>query len=842
MPALVGIAPVVLVRWLYRQALEDADAWFPLVHVEPQRFGDAIEESGRWDEIAALAAGGWLFLGRPAPARVLARLTQGRQPGPARIIVGESAPAESVPAGLAARLESLDRFHLVATDPTLADTRRSLASQCRGHTPVHLAGANGTGKRSLVGWVHARLDDRPLSRVSRASPARPVPGEWALFEEVAELPKDALTVLRERLRSLELAPPELLPYLEPRPRPAHRELEPIVGSSAALVAVLEQAVRIAPTSLSALLLGEPGVGKELLARAVHQLSGRPGAFVTCDLASVPEDLVDSELFGHRRGAFTGAVGERPGAVRSAERGTLFLDEIGNVSPRVQAKLLRLLQEKRVRPVGEDRDVPVDLRVIAATNADLLAMVDRGEFREDLLQRLSGAVLRLPALRQRKEDVPLLARAAAGVPLEVSPEAMQILTAHPWPGNVRELYNVVQHALAMAGPGQPLEPEHLGPLAPSNHRPTPLITTSDGQSQPGGIERSLLQRMTAVTLHVPPLRDRGPLAVRSALLALLDGRPVSLAALALLERRPWWGELPELCAAAAAIRANLDLVDVPGLERALPHLLHAQGAQPIRVLLSPTVGADGRVSGLQAEFFEGSLAIGRQAPELKSRPAFLALPHVPRLSRQHLLVSRDEQGLVVHRSAGSKLPVRAGRLQPGAELYEVEPGHPVSLASAGEIQVFDPAEDEPVLQLFLFAGAVAFEQHAPLAAQRVPVREGATLGVPDAGGERLAVWTLTDEECRALTEVVVQFQGIDFKAHLEGALRPRMSEPALARLARYVLGPRPTQYCARLYEHPSNGALRAALAEALRALPDAAQRLDKLPLGIRRCLEPRSLPG
>jgi hypothetical protein len=209
--------------------------------------------------------------------------------------------------------------------------------------------------------------------------------------------------------------------------------------------------------------------------------------------------------------------------------------------------------------------------------------------------------------------------------------------------------------------------------------------------------------------------------------------------------------------------------------------------------------------------------------------------MPRLSRQHLLVSRDEQGLVVHRVVGSKLPVRAGRLQPGGELYDVEPGHPISISGAGEVQVFDPADDEPVLQLFLFAGAVAFEQHAPLAAQRVPVREGATIGAPDVGSERLAVWTLSDEECRALTEVVVQFQGIDFKAHLEGALRPRMSEPGLARLARYVLGPRPTQYCARLYEHPSNGALRAALAAALRELPDGSQRLDKLPIGIRRCL-------
>jgi two-component system response regulator HydG len=261
-----------------------------------------------------------------------------------------------------------------------------------------------------------------------------------------------------------------------------REMDPtgLVGRSEAMRRVLEQIRKVAPTDATVLVLGESGTGKELVARAIHaQGPRREGPFVPVSCAALPEALLESELFGHERGAFTGAIRRKLGRFELAHEGTLFLDEVGEIPPAVQAKLLRVLQERRFERVGGEEPVEVDVRVVSATHRDLAAMVASGRFREDLYYRLAVVPLSLPSLRERPGDVEELARwflekhaARLGRRMrEFTPEALALLRGHAWPGNVRELENVVEQALVFAE-GEAVRPEDLpeGLRGPAPPRP------------------------------------------------------------------------------------------------------------------------------------------------------------------------------------------------------------------------------------------------------------------------------------------------------------------------------------------------------------------------------------
>ena len=235
---------------------------------------------------------------------------------------------------------------------------------------------------------------------------------------------------------------------------------PFVGRSPGLRRVIAHAERVAATTQSVLVTGETGTGKEVMARFLHDRSGRAGPFVAVNCASLPKDLVESELFGHEKGSFTGAVGDKRGLIREAHGGTLFLDEVGEMPLDVQVKLLRVLQERRVRPVGGRREEPVDVRVIGATLRDLKAEVAAGRFREDLWYRIGTFELALPPLRERGDDVVLLARSfAEGFAREpgvgartLGRSAVSALRGHAWPGNVRELRLMLLRA-ALVGDDQ-----------------------------------------------------------------------------------------------------------------------------------------------------------------------------------------------------------------------------------------------------------------------------------------------------------------------------------------------------------------------------------------------------
>ena len=219
--------------------------------------------------------------------------------------------------------------------------------------------------------------------------------------------------------------------------------------------VCELAKKIARHDLSVLITGDSGTGKELLARAIHYASPRAErSFVVENCSALPDTLLEGELFGHKRGAFTGATEDRIGLFQQADGGTLFLDEIGETSPAFQVKLLRALQEGEVRPVGSPRPVAVDVRIIAATNRDLEDDVASGRFREDLYYRIAGMTLYLPSLRERPQDIPLIVdelfKRSSATDLRMSADAMNLLVGYSWPGNVRELQNEVRRAIALGG--------------------------------------------------------------------------------------------------------------------------------------------------------------------------------------------------------------------------------------------------------------------------------------------------------------------------------------------------------------------------------------------------------
>jgi DNA-binding NtrC family response regulator len=231
--------------------------------------------------------------------------------------------------------------------------------------------------------------------------------------------------------------------------------ENIIGRSPAMARVFELVRKAARSEANILILGESGTGKELIARAIHANSPRAAQpFVPVDCASLPENLLESELFGHEKGAFTGAVRSKPGLIETAHRGTLFLDEIGELTLPLQSKLLRVIQERQIRRVGSTTQIDVDVRIVSATNRNLRESVAKGEFREELYYRVNVIAIALPPLRDRAGDIPLLVHAflkryGQGRVTRIADDALAALEAYPWPGNVRELQNVVERACALA---------------------------------------------------------------------------------------------------------------------------------------------------------------------------------------------------------------------------------------------------------------------------------------------------------------------------------------------------------------------------------------------------------
>ena len=278
-----------------------------------------------------------------------------------------------------------------------------------------------------------------------------------------------------------------------------------LGRSGPMQKLFQLLETVAPSSSTILITGETGTGKEVVARAIHHNSPRRAhRFVALNCSAIPETLLEAELFGHVRGAFTGATGTRQGRFEQAHKGTLFLDEVGTMSSALQSKLLRALQEREFERVGDNQTIKVDVRVIAATNSDLAKMVGDGTFREDLYYRLNVIPIELPPLRDRREDIPLLVKHflekfALGQEMHVAQSAMRALMAYTWPGNVRQLENAIERAVTMSGGRKEIQVADLPPevQAIPQQAETPFVDLpDDGLDLPAylsAIERDLIQR-------------------------------------------------------------------------------------------------------------------------------------------------------------------------------------------------------------------------------------------------------------------------------------------------------------------------------------------------------------
>ena len=295
---------------------------------------------------------------------------------------------------------------------------------------------------------------------------------------------------------------EMVPLELPKGRTSYHGL---VGAGPAMQTLFDLIERIAPSDSTVLVQGENGTGKELASRAIHQASlRREQKFVVTNCSAFNDNLLDSELFGHKRGAFTGAVADKPGLFEIADKGTFFLDEIGDMSPMLQVKVLRVLQEGTFNRVGDTETRKVDVRIIAATNRDLQGMVAAGQFREDLFYRVNVLNVMLPSLRERKEDIPLLIEQFLGRhrrtrPKKLSPECAAQMLAYPWPGNVRELENEVERLVVLAGDAPLIGIELLSPRIrqwePSSEAPVAV----DTGSLPAAVE-ALERRMIGAAMR------------------------------------------------------------------------------------------------------------------------------------------------------------------------------------------------------------------------------------------------------------------------------------------------------------------------------------------------------
>ena len=460
--------------------LADAIAIFEALDAAP----DVEDTRAAMDALPAVASGAFLGAGADGDAALVRR-----------IVDAAVTPALLAREGATALLEACDgQAAVIFTRAARGDISVVAAAGCDGATARALAAA---ASRSLVSpaapllIVDAVGQDGGAARRAAVSSTRP------FAVPTVQRFRTLCAVLRQ---GFELCSARERPS-EPAAGAVERSLEPLlpgfVCASAAMQRVADQIQRLQGSDLTVLITGESGTGKDLVARAIHAGSPRGGAtYLPYNCTSATRELADSQLFGHRRGSFTGAVADQPGLVRSASGGTIFLDEVGDLPLDVQPKLLRFLEQGEILPVGETRPIGVDVRVVAATNADLEQRVAQGKFREDLFYRLSVIRIHVPPLRDRREEIPHLstfflreASERLGKPgVRLSAETLDIFDAFGWPGNVRQLRNEIHRAVAMAAPDGVIMPELLSPVLAGHTSDAPSPRRARNVTLSAAVER------------------------------------------------------------------------------------------------------------------------------------------------------------------------------------------------------------------------------------------------------------------------------------------------------------------------------------------------------------------
>ena len=760
------------------------------------------------------------------------------------------------PRGWAQALRAQLRVFGVGHDPDLARLRLALVAQLDQARPILVCGGRGSPLGQLVEWVQVQKPQIPFLACypGQAAASGVERHKGLIVHEVGAAHPELLGMLSTRGAQPIPSTVGWWPAsATPVPRPDHPAFEAIRTRSEAMFEAMSRLQRLAQAQgLPVLIQGEPGVGKELMARALHRLTGRSGAFVALDLGALEPNLARAELFGHAKGAFTGAQAAHKGAFERAQGGTLFLDEVGNLSLELQASLLRVLQQRKVRPLGAQREIDLDVRIVSATNAHLDHMVRQGEFRADLLGRLNAAVVSLPALRQRPQDFDVLGEAFGPARPTEQPwathEARALLGRWHWPGNVREFQHVVTCAAALAGGHRPLGVEHFEGISSALAPPGPTLMTHTGEPEDlqDVVPAPLRLELQRACLRLPPWRERSPQSKQFWLRFFMDHRPIEPSVLDRLATMAWWGGLEEIRAALAPLRGPQvrGVIDHGQVDALIPNLLEAAHDRPVRVLMWPTASKGG-VGGMGWHFREACILVGRARTleglrpkdqrdergqrayaELKARlqglsVGCLSLPWLPRVSRAQCLITRDQDGLVLRHVGGDHLEVSAGPIRGPLEV--LEPGEQTSVGQAGQIML-SRSGGEVYAQMFVFEGNAAFVAYGPAALEE-DVTRGAALTSPQTlhgpsrqpSGRQSSkpgrVWELQSQEVESLTDIVASYTGGRFSAHIRQASQALcLQGDHHGRLASYLTRcwPRAAQYLGRLYAFEPNEPLRRAL--------------------------------
>ena len=875
LPRLRGVPGEILARWCLRRWLAEGPRdVIPFGVLDARHLGATPSRtlSGHLD----LLVGGWVYVTGGAADDVCAAAdARGIR------VLEDGEQRLDLPAAVGQLYTGLDALHAVALDPSLARVREALLTRCSSGDAVLLEGRPGSGRSALVRWAHAALGaPAPLFTFTAGDAEFPPEDAWLIAHEPAELSPTQRRALRERLQVLDGGPTiQSEARRTRRGRPADPAFSGIVGSSAQLVETLVEVEDQAPVGAgpaigaTVLLLGETGTGKEALAEAVHRISERRGPYVRVDLGEIPKTLVEDALFGHCRGAFSGAHEDKPGLFEQAHRGTLFLDEIGNLPVEVQEKLLRVLESGRVRRLGATaQDIPVDVRVVAATSRDLAAMLRQGEFRRDLWYRLARRKITLPPLRERPDDIAPLAihaLARAGHDTTLTDDVRAALETWRWPGNVRELLDRITSAANRAG-GAPLGVEHL--RLPRHNQPTVLLTARPTTAM--SLDSDLMPVAFAVRLRVPAFEERPRRVRRQAILDATAGRPCDPCAVAILEERTWWGGLRELGATLRGLSpADAGPLDLPRLEQCLPEEEAATG-EPLVVWMhaiwrppSGSMGGEGRLDGVNRVYTEEAVVVGRGLrslnelgweldekrrrrvresvarvrAEVGTRPVgLLALDDLPNVSLLHLLIRQRDGRLHVVVLPGAGYGVQL-QTPSDPEPRLLTPGQGAAADRCVRIDLLH-GKDKILTRILVTIGLEATEEVRDLLDRGPRPGQQATQGV--VGDDSRRVWRLTDAEPDAVVGVL-----LDYVREGRSTFAPFLAErvvrwsgtPTLHRLATY-LDREDASYrlrcLSRLLELDDNREVRALARERLDLLP--VEWVMRLPILVQCALWTRPL--